>query len=299
MSYQQPPDHWADDQQTETLTRVGDEPQPAYPGAGASVPGGNGLSSQPGFGRHRRPAGPDDDTAHMPGPPPPSSFHQTPEQALPDPRWSPVRLSSEDYTPAPGALQNAPPPHRRRPRVSSILIASAAGLVLLLTGTAIGTARSSTSKPAPTSTVTVTAAAAPAATVTVTRTATPRAAAAASAQAAPTSPATSAAAPIPASSVLVSLSGNGIQNSAPFVVNSSSVTAHYTYNCSAFGESGNFIASIIGGSPSNGTYDDETIANVIGTGGSRTTTVYPQNQGSSYHLAVNSECSWSITLTAG
>jgi hypothetical protein len=28
-------------------------------------------------------------------------------------------------------------------------------------------------------------------------------------------------------------------------------------------------------------------------------TVYPQDQGSSYHPEVDSECSWSITLTAG
>jgi hypothetical protein len=99
--------------------------------------------------------------------------------------------------------------------------------------------------------------------------------------------------------VLVSLSGSGIRNSAPFVVNSSSVTAHYSYDCSAFGASGNFIASIVSGSPSDGTYDDQIMANALGSGGSQTTTVYPQNQGSTYHLEINSECSWSITLTAG
>jgi len=97
----------------------------------------------------------------------------------------------------------------------------------------------------------------------------------------------------------MTFSGSGIRNSASFVVNSSTVTAHYSYDCSAFGESANFIADMVSGSPSSLSYDDQSIANALGSGGSQTTTLYPQNQGSSYHLEVNSECSWSITLTAG
>ena len=182
---------------------------------------------------------------------------------------------------------------------------------MLLTGTAIGAAGSNASKPAPAPTVTVTAAAAPEPTITVNRTARPAAAAAthpaatqpaaaAAAHPAATQPAAAAAAhPAASSGVLISFSGSGIRNSAPFVVNSSTVTARYSYDCSAFGTSGNFIASMVSGSPSYGTYDDQTIANALGSGGSQTSTVYPQDQGTSYHLEVNSECSWSITLTAG
>jgi hypothetical protein len=193
----------------------------------------------------------------------------------------------------------------RRHRVRTILIASVAGLVLLFTGVAIGSAGAAKSEPAAAPTVTVTAAAAAAPTVTVTRraaaapavTVTRTATAAAPAAAAP-APASSPH-PAPASSVLISMSGSGIRNSAPFVVNSSSVTAHYSYDCSSDGGEGNFIANLISGSPSSGNYDDESIANELGSGGSQTTTVYPQDVGSSYHLEVNSECSWSITLTAG
>jgi hypothetical protein len=192
-------------------------------------------------------------------------------------------------------------PHRAR----TILLASVAGLVLLFVGVAIGSAGAAKSKPAAAPTVTVTAAAAAAPAVTVTKrvaaaptvTVTSTATAAAPAAAAPapaSSPHTA-----PASSVLISMSGSGIQNSAPFVVNSSSVTAHYSYNCSAFGQSGNFIAELISGSPSSGDYDDQSIADQLGSGGSQTTTVYPQEVGSSYHLEIDSECSWSITLTAG
>jgi hypothetical protein len=113
-------------------------------------------------------------------------------------------------------------------------------------------------------------------------------------------PSAAAAAPssAPSSSTLITFSGSGIRNSAPFVVNSSTVTAHYSYDCSAVG-TGNFIADLVSGSPSSGSYDDESIANELSSGGSQTTTVYPANQGGSYHLAVNSGCSWSITLTSG
>jgi hypothetical protein len=192
----------------------------------------------------------------------------------------------------------------RRHRVRNILLASLAGLVLLFIGVAIGSAGAAQSKPAATPTVAVTAAAA-APTVTVTRraaatptvTVTRTATAAAPAAAAP-APASSPH-PAAASSVLISMSGSGIRDSAPFVVNSSSVTARYSYDCSSAGGEGNFIADLISGSPSSGNYDDESIANELGSGGSQTTMVYPQDVGSSYHLEVNSECSWSITLTAG
>jgi hypothetical protein len=77
------------------------------------------------------------------------------------------------------------------------------------------------------------------------------------------------------------------------------VTARYSYDCSAFGGSGNFIADLVSRSQGSGNYDDQSIANELGSSGGQTTTVYPQDQGATYHLEVNSECSWSITLTSG
>jgi Protein kinase domain len=97
--------------------------------------------------------------------------------------------------------------------------------------------------------------------------------------------------------VLMTLSGTGALNSAPFLVTSSVVTAHYSYNCAAFGTEGNFIADMISGTPT-GAYDDQPIANALGSRGSQTTALYPAKAGSRYHLAINSECSWRITLTA-
>ena len=97
--------------------------------------------------------------------------------------------------------------------------------------------------------------------------------------------------------VLLSMSGSGIQNSAPFTVNSGTLTVKYSYDCSGFGGSGNFIADIETGDQASLSSDNQTIANALGAGGTATTTVYPQNVGAQYHLAVNSECNWSVTIS--
>jgi hypothetical protein len=99
-----------------------------------------------------------------------------------------------------------------------------------------------------------------------------------------------------APTVLFQLSGSGIENSSPFVVNSGTVTVHYTYNCASAGGTGNFIADLETGDQSSLNSDDQSIANALGADGSVTTTVYPQDVGAEYHLAVNSECTWSIVV---
>ena len=93
-----------------------------------------------------------------------------------------------------------------------------------------------------------------------------------------------------ASSGLISLIGSG------FTANS---TATYTYDCSAAGGSGNFIADMETPNQSSLSSDDQSIANALGAGGTATTTLYPTDTGQNYYLSVNSECSWSVTLTAG
>ena len=209
----------------------------------------------------------------------------------------PLRPPDADYRPDPDAHQQRQALQPMRHRMRNTLFASIVGLALLLVGVGIGAAVSNGSKPAPAPTVTVTAAAAPAAAVTVTAAAAPAAAVTVTVTAGPTAAGTGQ--PAASSGVLINFSGSGIRNSAPFIVNSSAVTARYSYDCSGFGGRGNFIAYMVSGSPSSLSYDDQLIANELGSGGSQTTTVYPQNQGGSYHLEVNSECSWTITLTAG
>jgi hypothetical protein len=102
----------------------------------------------------------------------------------------------------------------------------------------------------------------------------------------------------PPRKTLLSLSGSGIRNSAPFLVpaNVTDLTVDYSYNCSAFGSPGNFIADLLNGNQSKLGSDDQSIANLIGAGGSSSTTIYPQNPGRDYYLSVISECNWSVTV---
>ena len=102
--------------------------------------------------------------------------------------------------------------------------------------------------------------------------------------------------PPPAPVVLLNMTGSNIQNSAPFTVNSGTLTVYYTYDCSSQG-TGNFIADLISGSPGSLSYDDQSIANELSSGGSKTTTIYPQDTGQQYHPEVNSECNWSVKIT--
>jgi Protein of unknown function (DUF2510) len=277
---------WWDGGQWTQHTQPLPQPQPPDSAAG---PGAFGQETA----RHRQQGAPADGTLYSPDVYPASSPAAEPQQADPyqAPGWPPQQLPSESadgaYPLGPGVPQRGSGSAPGRHRARNTLIASAAGLVLLLVGVSIGAA-GKTAKPSPATTVTVTAAAAPAPTVTVTRTV--KRAAAASA---------SASAPAQSSGVLFTFSGSGIRNSAPFTVNSSAVTARYSYDCSALGGSGNFIADLVSGSPDSGNYDDQSIANELGSGGGQTTTIYPQDQGATYHLEVNSECSWSIALTSG
>jgi hypothetical protein len=332
VNYQQPPDdradvpagwypdagglqalRWWDGAQWTRHTQPLPQAQLRHLDAAAGTPEGYSASGQESAGRHRQPRDLANGAMVPPGLYPASLPAAEAQQTDPyqprqrqdlnqPPGWPTQQLPAEpaggDYPPGPGVPQHAPGSAPARHRLRNTLIASAAGLVLLFVGISIGSA-GKTANLAPASTVTVTAAAAPAPTVTVTRTArAARRAAAASASAPPSVPAQSSAS-AQSSGVLFTFSGSGIRNSASFTVNSSAVTARYSYNCSAFGSSGNFIADLVSGSPSSESYDDQSIANELGSGGSQTTTVYPQDQGSSYHLEVNSECSWSITLTAG
>jgi hypothetical protein len=52
-------------------------------------------------------------------------------------------------------------------------------------------------------------------------------------------------------------------------------------------------------SPAATPFHSQSIANALGTGGSQTTTLYPADQGSQYHLSVDSECIWTVTLRTG
>ena len=103
----------------------------------------------------------------------------------------------------------------------------------------------------------------------------------------------------PRSGTPLQFSGTGSGVSEQFLVNVDSVSAQYSYDCSAVGGSGNFAADLISGDPSSQNYDDESIVSTSGPGSSATVTVNPQNVGSYYDLQVTTTCSWSVSLQAG
>jgi hypothetical protein len=167
------------------------------------------------------------------------------------------------------------PPKRKGARLAIAIIG---GALLLLAGVGIGAA-SKAPKPVTltkikTVTVTVTTTPAPAPTVTVT--------------AKPAAPAKAG--------VVLYMSGNGIKNSSPIRVTSGTLTAYYSYNCASAGGTGNFIADLETPNQGAANSDDQSIANALGSGGTASTTIYPQDVGSQYYLAVNSECNWSVTI---
>jgi hypothetical protein len=121
---------------------------------------------------------------------------------------------------------------------------------------------------------------------------------AAPAASAPTPALSPSPAPAPAPpKVLLTMSGSGIQNSAPFTVGGQ-VTATYTFNCSSFGSSGNFEADLLYGNQASLNSDDQNIANALAMSGGSTTTVYPADPGRRYYLSVNSECNWTVKLVS-
>jgi len=179
-------------------------------------------------------------------------------------------------------VPDLPPRPPRRHRVRTTILASVAGLALLIIGLSIGSAGSNpaAAKPAPTITVIQhDAAPAPTATqtthVTVTQTATVA----------------------PPAITVARYSGTGTWNSPQFTLSGQPLTVTFSYSGNSLpgeGSGDNFMADITSGS------DDLQIANEIGVSGGKTTTLYPDLSGggsSAYHLEIQATGYWSVTIT--
>lgn len=95
--------------------------------------------------------------------------------------------------------------------------------------------------------------------------------------------------PVPTQQVLLDLSGSGSQQTASFTVGSKwNVT--YTFDCSAFGGSGNFQFDVDNTDGSD-TYD--TGANDLAASGGTTDYYYDSGE---HYLSINSECAWHLTV---
>jgi len=218
---------------------------------------------------------------------PPSPAGWTPPAGWsPDPSWGP--------TPAGWQLwvdDTSPTPSRGPKRRGRWIVPTAVGVVALLVGIGIG----NTSK-TKTTTASSAAAATPA-TVTVTETAQ----ASAPAQAAATVTVTATApAPVQATptaapavakpAVIADIKGNGIKQTGNFNVQADQWTIAYAFDCTAFGQSGNFSVSVY---TSDGTPSD-IAANAIAIKGQDSTV---EHGAGTYYLQVDSECSWHIVVT--
>ncbi|WP_461410682.1 hypothetical protein [Ferrimicrobium sp.] len=106
---------------------------------------------------------------------------------------------------------------------------------------------------------------------------------------APPATTTKAAQPV----VLQTESGNGQGSEPKFTVPSSASgwTLTTTYNCQAFGQSGNFQVYITGYGSAQGTSDFGP--NALGMGATATNSYYDTG---TFSLQVNSECAWNYTV---
>jgi len=88
---------------------------------------------------------------------------------------------------------------------------------------------------------------------------------------------------------LLEASGSGIKNTAEFTTTAASFTVRYSFDCSAYGSSGNFIAELYQGNSSV-----DSIANQLAKSGSDSTPLY--DGAGTYHISVNSECDWTVKV---
>ncbi len=105
-----------------------------------------------------------------------------------------------------------------------------------------------------------------------------------------TSTKTTASTPPAQPKVLLDQSGNGQAQTAAFTTNSNwQIT--YTYDCSAFGSSGNFMITI---DNKDGSPNTDSGANELGMSGGSTDHYYDAG---THYLQIDSECAWHVTVT--
>jgi hypothetical protein len=89
--------------------------------------------------------------------------------------------------------------------------------------------------------------------------------------------------------VVATFSGSGQENTSRFTV-SATWKLSYSFNCASFGGSGNFVVFEDGGQDLSGVTVNELAA-------SKTGTSWAYGDAGSHYLEIDSECSWSVTVT--
>jgi len=197
---------------------------------------------------------PEQGAGYVPPPPPP-----TPAAAAPAPPVPPVTT--------PDAGPEATPPEKKSHRGLWIAIGAIVVVIIIIVASSSSKKNNDTT-------------AATAAGSTPTTAATPATAAA------PTTT-TTAASPVP--TVVWTQSGSGQSSGAQFTIpsNAKGWNEVWTYDCSAFGSSGNFITTVNGFGGAAGTTDQGV--NELGANGSGTEHYYDTG---TFSIDVNSECNW-------
>lgn len=95
---------------------------------------------------------------------------------------------------------------------------------------------------------------------------------------------------------LLTLSGTGNKDSQPFTASGYSAERTYTFDCTSQGSAGHFALTFL---DRNGVTLDALNYKLAKSGksGSDDETVYLSNTAAPYHLSINSDCAWSVTVT--
>jgi hypothetical protein len=111
--------------------------------------------------------------------------------------------------------------------------------------------------------------------------------------AAPTTAPTTTVAPTTTSTVqvLVNQSGSGQASLAQFAVSNPAWDLDWSYDCSSFGQSGNFIVDVMGSGSAADTTDSGV--NQLGSSGQGVEHYYDQG---TFQLVIDSECSWAVKV---
>lgn len=114
------------------------------------------------------------------------------------------------------------------------------------------------------------------------------------AAATPTAPTDQGGATAPATQiapqVLLAISGSGIKGTEKFTTQGNDWDLKYSYDCSGFGQQGNFAVEVKGG--------DNSFTGLPGPNelGMRGSDVDHFHQGGTFYLEINSECAWRIEV---
>lgn len=99
----------------------------------------------------------------------------------------------------------------------------------------------------------------------------------------------------PQPSVLLTLSGNGSATSTAFDASGLSIDFAYTFACSSPGSAGDFAIHFYAATMAYPTPPAVPV-DVQGTSGSATTTQWFNGAGGPFHFAVDSACTWTVTV---